>query len=127
VLALLGLVLLAAAGRWLLQRLQVARRRRRWLEALAELDRKLDPRVNPHDYLAGLNRLFRAVALKAFPDTACARLEGEEWVAFLRSLSPQARGSDSLAALASGPYEPAPEFDADALRDQARAWVGRYG
>jgi hypothetical protein len=126
-LSLLLLVALALALRALVRRLAVARRRRRWLRALDELEQRWRPAEQPHDYLAGLNRLFRAVALKAFPDTACARLQGQEWVAFIRSLLPEGPGADSLAALACGPYEPAPAFDAPALRDQARAWVSRYG
>jgi hypothetical protein len=123
------LVLLAAALalRLLARRWAAWRRRRRWLHALAELDGTGAAPVGPREYLAGLNRLFRAVALRAFPDTACARLEGEQWVTFLRARSPRAEGLESLAALARGPYEPAPEFNAPALREQARAWVKRYG
>jgi hypothetical protein len=126
-LALLSLLALAVVLRALARRLAVLRRRRRWLRALDQLEREWRPAERPHDYLAGLNRLFRAVALKAFPDTACARLQGREWVAFIRSLLPEVPGADSLAALARGPYEPAPEFDLPALREQARAWVRRYG
>lgn len=121
------LVLVALALRQLGRRWAIWRRRQRWLRALDELERGGAPVAQPREYLAGLNRLFRAVALRAFPDTACARLEGERWVAFVASLSPRAEGAESLAALARGPYEPAPNFDAPALREQARAWVKRYG
>lgn len=123
-LALLGLFLLGRAGA---RKLAARRRRRAWLRALEQVDRQWDPRSQPHQYLAGLNRLFRAVALKAFPDSACGRLQGEEWVAFLRGLLPEEAAAESLVALARGPYEPLPEFDATALREQARAWVMRYG
>lgn len=121
-LVVIALALRLAGRRWM-----AWRRRRRWLNALEQLERASAPAAQPREYLAGLNRLFRAVALRAFPDTACARLEGEQWVAFVRSLSPRAEGIESLAALARGPYEPAPSFDAPALREQARAWVKRYG
>ncbi|MGK2926033.1 MAG: DUF4381 domain-containing protein [Lysobacterales bacterium] len=127
VLALLLLLALALALRALARSLAVARRRRRWLQALDALERESNPAERPHDYLANLNRLFRAVAVKAFPGTGCARLQGFEWVAFIRSLLPENPAADSLEALASGPYEPAPQFDAAALREQARAWVRRYG
>jgi hypothetical protein len=127
VLALLALLVIAFLLRLLARRLRDARRRRRWLESLRELDREFDPQSQPREYLAGLNRLFRAVALRAFPDTACARLEGEAWVDFIRSLTTLPAGADSLSALARGPYEPSPGFDAAALREQARAWVKRYG
>jgi hypothetical protein len=126
-LALVLLLALAVALRALSRKLEVLRRRRRWLRALDELEREWPPVERAHDYLAALNRLFRAVALKAFPGTGCARLQGQEWVAFIRSLLPEGPGADSLAALARGPYEPAPGFDAPALREQARAWVRRYG
>lgn len=126
-LALLLLLASAFALRALSRRLAVARRRRRWLQALDALERESNPAERPHDYLAGLNRLFRAVAVKAFPGTGCARLQGFAWVAFIRSLLPEDPAADSLEALASGPYEPAPRFDAAALHAAARAWVRRYG
>ena len=77
--------------------------------------------------LAALNRLFRAVALRAFPDTACARLEGSDWVAFLTGLMPEGEPVEALAALSRGPYEPAPAFDEQALQRLAATWVSRYG
>jgi hypothetical protein len=126
-LALVLLLALAVALRALSRKLDVLRRRRLWLRALDELEREWPPAERAHDYLAALNRLFRAVALQAFPGTGCARLQGQEWVTFIRSLLPEGPGPDSLAALARGPYEPAPGFDAPALREQARAWVRRYG
>lgn len=130
---LLGLLLLLLAwlGRDLARRAAIRRRKRRWLQALERMAAEHDPHSMPHDYLAGLNRLFRAVALRAFPGTGCARLQGREWVAFLSGLMPESTTgqvpADALSALASGPYEPAPEFDAVALEQLARAWVAHYG
>ena len=126
------LAALAALGlfftlRSLVRKWQARRRRRAWLLALAEVDRQWNPGTQPHDYLADMNRLFRAVALKAFPDARCGRLQGEEWVAFIRALLPEGGTTECLAALARGPYEPLPEFDAPALREQARTWVKLYG
>lgn len=126
-LALLLLLGLALALRALARKVAVLRRRRRWLRALDALEREWQPAQRPHDYLAGLNRLFRAVALKAFPGAGCARLQGQQWVAFIRARLPEGAAAPSLDALARGPYEPAPEFDAPALREQARAWVRRHG
>jgi len=123
-LAALGLYFLARAG-W--RRLLARRRRRAWLQALEAVQRQWDPDSQPHEYLAGMNRLFRAVALKAFPDSGCGRLQGDEWVAFIRGLLPDGASPTCLAALARGPYEPAPEFDAPALREHARTWVNLYG
>jgi len=103
------------------------RRRKAWLRALEDLHRKHDPIQRPHEYLAGLNRLFRAVAVKAFPGTACARLQGEEWVAFIVSLMPESEAGGCLHALASGPYEPLPDFEASSLNQSAGTWVKLYG
>ena len=126
------LAALAAIGFYFLARavwrkVLARRRRRAWLRALEAIERQWDPRSQPHEYLAHMNRLFRAVALKAFPDSACSRLQGDEWVAFIRALLPEGTALPSLAALARGPYEPLPEFDAPSLREQARAWVTHYG
>jgi len=126
VLGLVLLALLVLALRKAAAHVAVRRRRKAWLLALDALGREHDPSLNPHDYLAGLNRLFRAVAIRAFPGTACTRLQGEEWVAFIVSLMPET-GDDGLAALAFGPYEPAPRFDPAALNERARTWVKLYG
>ncbi len=127
VLALLLLVLLIITTRFLRLKLAARRRRREWLQALEAIGREWDPQCDAHQYLAALNRLFRAVALKAFPGTACASLQGDEWVAFIRSLLPESKDDSSLAVLARGPYEPIPDFDARSLNEQARQWVRRYG
>lgn len=127
VVSLLLFVALAFVARSVARRLAALRRRRRWLQALRKLEHMHDPEARPREYLAGLNRLFRAVALQAFPATACARLQGEEWVAFIRSLLPESQDAGCLSALATGPYEPLPEFDAAALGEQATDWVRRYG
>lgn len=109
------------------RRLAQYRRKKAWLQALEALTRENPPVERPREYLAALNRLFRAVALKAFPSTACARLQGGDWVVFIGSLMPEQADLDCLGALASGPYEPLPEFDAAALADSARTWVRLYG
>ena len=127
VLAIVLLLVLYRLLRMAAKELAVRRRRQAWLLELESLGRDHDPLVNPHDYLAALNRLFRAVALRAFPDTACARLQGEGWVAFLSGLLPEDEITDGLAALASGPYEPVPEFDETELNALAAEWVKRYG
>ena len=127
VLATLALMVLVFLLRKLARQLKARRRRRAWLQALAAVEGKWDPAVDPHPYLADLNRLFRAVALKAFPDSGCGRLQGEEWVSFLRAQLPEGPATQCLGALAHGPYEPLPEFDAAALVEQARTWVRRYG
>jgi hypothetical protein len=120
----MGLLLLL---RLLARQVAAWRRRREWLQALAAVAGKCDPEAHPQACLADLNRLFRAIAIKAFPDSGCGRLQGEEWVSFVRALLPEGPATDCLGALAHGPYEPVPEFDAAALVEQARTWVQRYG
>ena len=108
--------------RWL-----VLRRRRRLLDALSAIGRDFDAERQPHEYLARVNRLFRVVALRAFPGTTCARLQGADWVSFISGLLPQHDSGASLAALAAGPYQPTPAFDARGLQAMARLWVEKYG
>jgi hypothetical protein len=127
---LLGLVLLLLVSvtvRFLLRRAALRRRRRTWLLELSRLAQEHQQHADPGAYLAGLNRLFRAVALRAFPGSGCARLEGESWVAFLTGLLPEDADTENLAALARGPYQPAPEFEVKSLERLARLWVERYG
>lgn len=126
-LAALVVVVLALLVRSGLHRLAVIRRRRAWLRALDELAGRHDPAQDPQGHLAALNRLFRAVALRAFPGTGCARLEGEAWVAFIAGLLPEDIDAGPLAALAHGPYEARPEYDPAALRELAAVWVERHG
>ena len=127
VLALLVLVLLFFAGRFIAAKLQARRRRRLFLLEVDRLQQELDPVQEAREYRAAINRLFRVVAMKAFPDTACASLQGEAWVAFIASLLPDSSDTTSLAALAHGQYEAAPQFDQKALDEHARTWVRLYG
>jgi hypothetical protein len=127
---LLALLLAAVLGfslRILAVRIAHHRRKRSWIGVLDRLNRRCDPEQQPQAYLAGINRMFRAVALRAFPQAPCARLQGQEWVAFIRSMMPDGTDPDCLRALASGPYEASPQFDAAALRRSARTWVKLYG
>jgi hypothetical protein len=127
VLALLTAVLLALALRYGYRRWQVVRRRGKLLFALEKISREVDPVRDPHEYLARMNILFRVVALRAFPGTQCARLQGLDWVRFVQSLMPEGAAAANLSALASGPYEPCPKFDAGSLRQLAQTWVRKYG
>jgi hypothetical protein len=112
----------AAYRKWLARR-----RRQGLLAALDSINIEIDASESPHEYLSSLNRLFRVVALRAFPNTPCARLQGDEWVTFIRALMPEGTRSEELAVLATGPYEPSPQFDASGLEKLARKWVTRYG
>ena len=127
VLAMVVLLMMVVAIRFGQRKLAAGKRRREWLRALDAIGKELDPHRDAHQYLAGLNRLFRAVAIKAFPSTVCASLQGEEWVIFISSLLPDNTDDSSLAALARGPYEPVPDFNVRSLDEHARLWVRLYG
>lgn len=127
VLAALLLIVLAVLMRKFFHLWSIRNRRKAWLRELETIGRTHDSENNPHEYLAGMNRLFRAVAVKSFPGTASTRLQGEPWVAWIQALLPENTESEALSALASGPYEPLPTFNAAALTDLARTWVKLYG
>lgn len=126
-LALLLLLALVFLTRLVVRKLAARRRKKAFLAVLDTLNSELNPEQDAHEYLARLNRLFRVVAMKAFPATGCANLQGESWVSFLVSLLPEKAESSSLSALARGPYEPLPEFDYRALNEHAKTWVRLYG
>jgi hypothetical protein len=107
--------------------IRVQIRRRRLLAELDGLALNFDPRQSPADYLAALNRLFRGVALRAFPNSGCARLEGEAWVSFVRERLKTHGDVPELSVLESGPYQRDPDFDPERLQACARQWVLSYG
>jgi hypothetical protein len=127
VLVVLVLVLLVIAGRLVVRQLRQRRRRRLFMVEIDRLRSELDPSRDAREFLAGVNRVFRVVAMKAFPDTACASLQGDDWVTFISSLLPETTDTTSLSVLARGPYEAAPKFDQDDLIEHARTWVKAYG
>ena len=127
VLAALALALVTLAVRYGLKQWRVGRRRKRLMIALDGIPAEFNPAERPREFLAQMNKLFRVVALRAFPGTHSARLQGGEWVSFIRSLLPEGAESGSLDALATGPYQASPEFDAEALQQLARSWIKQYG
>lgn len=125
-LALLGLIGLVLLLRHILARWLVRRRRRLLLRQLDELQTGLDAGSRPQEYVAAINRVLKSVAIRAFPGECCERMEGLQWVRFLvQKFGPEAPAG--LDALASGPYQPQPEFDSVMLDGLARQWILRYG
>lgn len=121
-LVLLVLLLIKLGKRW-----AIKRRQARLLAALEHIQAEFNPATSASEYLSQMNRLFRVVAIRAFPNTASARLQGAAWVDFLRSLLPEDPAAKSLAALETGPYQPTPVYDLDGLQAMAREWIRRYG
>ena len=127
VLALLLLVILVWLGRRVLARYRIHRRRKHMLAWVDHLNIAIDPARDPQAYLSTLNRIFKLVALRAFPEQHCAALAGQDWADFLIGKMEKAPTSELLNALASGPYDPSPQFDAGQMSELTRFWIRRHG
>jgi hypothetical protein len=91
------------------------------------LNATTDPGLHPQDYLATINRIFKLVALRAFPEQQCAVMAGEQWSEFLISKMADEPTADALRVLARGPYDPAPAFDAGVISKLSRVWIKQHG
>lgn len=127
VLALLLLFFLGWLGRRLLARYRVRQRRKQMLGWIDHLNENINPQRDPQAYLSTLNRIFKLVALRAFPDRQCAAMAGQEWVNFLIENMEQSPAAESLEVLAAGPYDPSPNFDPELMSELTRAWIKRHG
>ena len=124
-LALLLLLMYLANRGWRAWRQKVQRRRiLRWVE---EVEARFDPVAAPQAFLSAMNRIFKLVALKAFPEESCARLQGEDWAVFLQREMADAPDNEQLAILAAGPYQELPRFDPETLSRLARHWILTHG
>jgi len=126
-LTFLVLLLLAWLVRRMILRFRIRRRRKQMLAWVDHLNAHVDPERDPHTYLATLNRIFKLVALRAFPERQCASLNGQAWTDFLLEKMHESPSAECLLVLASGPYDPSPVFDAEKLGGLTRAWIRRYG
>ncbi len=126
-LALLVLVLLAWLGRRVLARYRIHQRRKQMLGWINHLNTSIDPQRDPQAYLSTLNRIFKLVALRAFPGQHCAALAGQDWTDFLTDKMKHSQLTQSLNVLASGPYDPSPEFDPDLISELCRVWIKQHG
>lgn len=127
VLALLLLLVLAWLARRLIARYRVHQRRKQMLGWVDHLNASIDPTRDPHAYLSTLNRIFKLVALRAFPGQHCAVMAGQSWADFLIDKMNGSNSAGSLNVLASGPYDPAPQFDPEVMNELARLWIRRHG
>lgn len=126
ILAFLLLAMLVWVGRILLGRYRVRQRRIQMLGWVDHLNASIDPQKDPHSYLSTINRIFKVVALRAFPTQQCAAMAGNEWSEFLQQ---QLKGEqrEALSVLATGPYKPAPDFDPATISELARVWIKQHG
>ncbi len=95
-----------------------------WID---QLTTSTDPHNDPGSYLATLNRVFKLVAIRAFPGQHCELMSGCQWSQFVNDRIHKTGAGDILSVLASGPYDPAPKFDPDGISKLARAWIRQYG
>lgn len=102
-------------------------RRRRLASFVDSIEADIDPAAAPQAFLSAINRVFKIVAIEAFPGERCARMRGEEWAGFLSGHLPHSARARELQVLADGPYRPAEEFEPAALTALARQWISRYG
>ena len=127
VLAVLLLVFLGWLLRQLYARYRVQQRRKQMLAWVDHLNASIDPVREPQAYLSTLNRIFKLVALRAFPDRQCAVMAGQDWAEFLTENMKSTASTESLNVLASGPYDPAPHFDPDVMSQLTRTWIREHG
>jgi hypothetical protein len=127
VLAILLLVLLTWLLRLARARYKIRQRRKQMLAWVDHLNASIDPQRDPQAYLSTLNRIFKLVALRAFPGQQCAVLAGQDWADFLVDKMKTSTSADSLSVLASGPYDPAPQFDPDMMSELTRLWIRQHG
>ena len=91
------------------------------------LNANIDPRRDPQAYLSTLNRIFKLVALRAFPGQHCAAMAGRDWSDFVAARMADAESAEALAVLAAGHYDPRPQFDPAVMSELTRHWIRRYG
>jgi hypothetical protein len=127
VLAILLLVLLTWLLRLARARYKIRQRRKQMLAWVDHLNASIDPQRDPQAYLSTLNRIFKLVALRAFPGQQCAVLAGQDWADFLKEKMKNSTSADSISVLASGPYDPAPQFDPDMISELTRLWIRQHG
>ncbi len=95
-------------------------------QALRELTQLEQQPLSHSELLAALSRLLRRAALKAWPDNSCAGLSGQEWLKFLDSQGKTTEFTTGVGqCLASGPYQPEPQFEPLALFNLCRNWLRR--
>lgn len=108
--------------------LHTARQRRKQMLGWVDfLNVSVDPVAEPQAWLSMLNRILKVIALKAFPEQQCAAMSGSRWVDFLSQQFKDKKSTEALAVLASGPFDPKPEFDPETMSALAKDWIRQHG
>jgi hypothetical protein len=127
ILAAMLLLVLIWVGSRALKRYRIHQRRKQMLAWIDHLNATIDPQKEPQSYLSTINRIFKVVALRAYPEEQVAVMAGSQWAEFLQQQMKKNQQSELLAVLSSGPYNPAPEFDPATISDLARLWIKQHG
>ncbi|MFT5141275.1 MAG: hypothetical protein ACI9H8_002105 [Lysobacterales bacterium] len=127
VLAMILAMVMFLIARHFMQRYRAHQRRLQLIRFVERVESRVDPVKQPQEFLSSLNRVFKIVALRAFPESHCAFMQGREWTDFVQIKLDDSDSADVLAVLADGPYQPAPAFDAPSLSKIARKWIMLYG
>ena len=108
------------------------RRRRRYLSSvahrstleLAGLRQAHQVDSDDQQLLRSLSALLRRAAISIYPRADTASLSGEQWLAFLdRAMPDRPFSSGPGRILASGPYQPNIQLDAEALFALTETWI----
>lgn len=130
------IALLLVLGAWALHAGLKRRRRQGYRrDAAAALERAYQRYQRDSDtgaYLQTLSELLRRTSLSALPKEsgqAAAALSGPHWLHFLDAGLPE--GDDGFSkgpgrALLTGPYQPNPEADVQALQALAHRWIRHH-
>jgi len=122
---LLGGLLWAALVLW--RRWRCNRYRRAALALLHHYRGELQRAGDRQRYLTQLAQLLRRTALSAYPDHSLAGLTDRAWRRFLIDSSGlDAFNGSSGDALLRGLYQPAHDFDPDAVEQLVRAWIRQH-
>ena len=109
------------------QRYHAHKRKLQLIKFIERVESGVDPEAEPQEFLSRLNRIFKIVALRAFPESHCALMQGREWTDFIQIKLGDQDSANELSALAVGPYQAQPSFDAGSLSGLAKQWIRRYG
>ena len=116
---------LAALAVWLYRRPRRAKAPRRLaLRELERISRDYAVHRDPQRLAVQLSVLLRRTAISLFPRAEAAGLTGEAWLVYLDGVLRDGRFTQGVGRqLASAPYSPATDVDAEALLSLCRDWI----
>ena len=125
---MLCLVIITLLLRQLLRRHRARAYRRAAQSELRLIHRTWQQQQDDHNYLQQLNSILKRVALRSFPATDVAALNGDNWCGFLDQQwqrPPPTHFTDTGLALAV--YSPAQSHcDIEALHNLALSWLQQH-